>query len=68
MKLLLNGDPFEIEDHSTVALLIDRVAAAPGGRGTAVAINGEVVPRAEWPTAPLREGDRVEVLKAVGGG
>jgi sulfur carrier protein len=68
MKLMLNGDPFEIEERSTVAILIDRVAEAPGGRGTAVAINGEVVPRAEWPTSPLREGDRVEVLKAVGGG
>jgi sulfur carrier protein len=68
MKLLLNGDPFEIEERSTVAILVDRVAETPGGRGTAVAINGEVVPRAEWRTSPLRDGDRVEVLKAVGGG
>jgi sulfur carrier protein len=68
MRLLLNGDPFEIEERSTVTILIDRVAETPGGRGTAVAINGEVVPRAEWPISRLREGDRVEVLKAVGGG
>ncbi len=68
MRLVVNGDPLEMEDSSTVAALVDRVVDAPGGRGTAVAINGEVVPRAEWPEASLEEGDKVEVLKAVGGG
>jgi sulfur carrier protein len=68
VNLVVNGDPFEIDDSSTVASLVDRVVEVPGGKGTAVAINGEVVPRAEWPTVPLEEGDKVEVLKAVGGG
>jgi sulfur carrier protein len=68
VRLVVNGDPIEIEDRSTVATLVDRVVDSPGGRGTAVAINGEVVPRTEWPQASLEEGDRVEVLKAVGGG
>jgi thiamine biosynthesis protein ThiS len=31
-------------------------------------VNGEVVPRAGWEEASLTEGDRVEVLSAIGGG
>jgi sulfur carrier protein len=34
----------------------------------AAALNETVVPRAQWPSTPLREGDRVEVLTAVQGG
>ncbi|OLT17457.1 thiamine biosynthesis protein ThiS [Pseudonocardia sp. CNS-139] len=36
--------------------------------GVAVAVDGEVVPRAGWPDAVLAEGARVEVLTAVQGG
>jgi sulfur carrier protein len=42
--------------------------AAPDGRGIAVAVNGEVVPRTAWAGTPLRDGDRVEVLSATQGG
>ena len=64
MKLHLNGEPADIEGR-TVA---DAVAAL--GRtdtGVAVAVNGEVVPRAQW-NQHLDEGDRVEVLTASQGG
>ena len=37
-------------------------------RGLAVAVDGEVVPRGEWGAFELRDGQRVEVLKAVQGG
>nr|WP_018347801.1 sulfur carrier protein ThiS [Longispora albida] len=37
-------------------------------RGTAVAVNGTVVPRSEWPVTELRDGDSVELLTAVQGG
>jgi sulfur carrier protein len=33
-----------------------------------VAVEGEVIPRAEWGSTPLAEGQRVEVLTAVQGG
>ena len=68
MKLVVNGDELEVEDRETVAALVERVGGSSKGKGTAVAVNGEVVPRAEWPGAALEEGDRVEVLRAVGGG
>ena len=43
-------------------------APGEGGRGVAVALDGEVVPRGEWERTPLREGQAVEVLAAIQGG
>jgi thiazole synthase len=53
------------------AMLADAVRAAgveEGGRGVAVALDGEVVPHGEWGTTALREGQGVEVLAAIQGG
>jgi sulfur carrier protein len=36
--------------------------------GTAVAVNMEVVPRRAHTATPLRAGDRIEIVQAVGGG
>ena len=38
------------------------------GRGMAVAVDAEVVPRSEWETVELTEGQRVEVVGAIQGG
>jgi sulfur carrier protein len=62
----LNGQVRELRDDATVA---DAVAAAGApDRGVAVAVDGEVVPRATWPRTPLSQGQKVEVLQAVQGG
>lgn len=37
-------------------------------RGIAVAVNSDVVPRRDWPSTPVHEGDQVEILTAVPGG
>jgi sulfur carrier protein len=66
VTVLVNGDGRDLADGATVA---DAVAAVTGqARGVAVAVNGEVVPRADWPRTRLRAGDRVEVLTASQGG
>ncbi len=39
-----------------------------GGRRVAVAVNRSVVPCSVYDTHPLADGDRVEILEAVGGG
>jgi sulfur carrier protein len=66
MKLLVNGDRRDIAEGATVADLVNEMETPPAG--VAVAVNGEVVPRAGWKEASLTEGDRVEVLSAIGGG
>lgn len=68
MKLVVNGSDMDVADRVTVADLVERVSPRRGGRGTAVALNGEVVPRGDWGTVTFSSGDRVEVLHAIGGG
>jgi sulfur carrier protein len=68
MSVTINGDRHELPAGTTVASVIQSFPGAPGGRGVAVAVEGEVVPRAQWPSTVLREGARVEVVVAVQGG
>ncbi|HLF40430.1 MAG TPA: sulfur carrier protein ThiS [Acidimicrobiia bacterium] len=66
MRITVNGEPREVEDAATVAVLIARLTSGP--RGVAVAVNEEVVPRSRWGGTELRSGDRVELLGAAQGG
>ena len=68
MRIELNGESRLVADGSTLADLVREAGAAPEGRGVAVAVDGEVVPRGEWEGATLREGQKVEVLAAIQGG
>ncbi len=68
MTVIVNGAPTALAAEATVASLLVRLGHPPAGAGIAVAVNGEVVPRAAWATTRLREADRVEVLGAVQGG
>jgi sulfur carrier protein len=66
MELTVNGDRRQVAECSTVADLM--VAAGATGRGSAIAIDGVVVPRSEWPTCVLEPGVRIELVQAVQGG
>jgi thiazole synthase len=68
MRIELNGEPRELPDASTLADAVREAGAGDGARGVAVALDGEVVPRAEWDATSLREGQAVEVLAAIQGG
>jgi sulfur carrier protein len=58
----------EQPDAATVAALLERLGLGQQARGVAVALDGEVLPRSQWSTAPLRSGMRVEVVGATQGG
>ena len=66
MRLMLNGRPQEVPDLATVAELA-RWLELPAF-GSAIELNGEVVPRARHGASPLQDGDRLEVVRLVGGG
>jgi len=68
MRIELNGTPRELPDGATLDLAVRQSGAGEGGRGIAVALDNEVVPRGEWERTPLREGQAVEVLAAIQGG
>ncbi|OBS38365.1 thiamine biosynthesis protein ThiS [Pseudomonas syringae pv. syringae] len=66
MHIQLNGEPHELPDGETVAALLTRLDLA--GRRVAVELNLDIVPRSQHATTVLSEGDRVEVVHAIGGG
>ncbi|HXR61871.1 MAG TPA: sulfur carrier protein ThiS [Solirubrobacterales bacterium] len=68
MRIELNGEPRELPQGATLDAAVRVSGAGAGGRGIAVALDGEVVPRSEWERTPLREGQAVEVLAAIQGG
>jgi sulfur carrier protein len=68
MKVLLNGESAEFVDGSTVKTALEALDLPGAGRGVAVAVDAEVVPRGQWEATQLHEGARVEILRAIQGG
>lgn len=66
MTVVVNGKPRSVPEDSTVDDVVAALTSDP--RGVAVAVNGEVVPRAAWAATVVHDGDRIEVLTAVQGG
>ncbi len=66
IRITLNGAPREFTTPLTFAQLVDELSLA--GKRLAIEVNGEIVPRSRFPEARLADGDRVEVVVAVGGG
>jgi sulfur carrier protein len=67
MTVFVNGELCELGAESTVADVV-RALVESAERGVAVALDGAIVPRSAWTTTKLRDGVRVEVLRAVQGG
>jgi sulfur carrier protein len=74
MQVIVNGQRRELSPGATISDAVALLARDGGrspeaaGRGVAVAVDGEVVPRDEWSCTGLGEGARVEVLAAIQGG
>jgi sulfur carrier protein len=62
----VNGQPTRLPRATTVAGLLERMDTA--GKRIAVERNGEIVPRSEHGATRLDDGDRLEIVIAVGGG
>ena len=62
----MNGDAQTLASPATVATLIDRLEMS--GRRVAVAVNRKIVVRGAYAETSLSDGDRIEILEAVGGG
>jgi sulfur carrier protein len=66
MHVQVNGESREVPDGTTVADLVADLASA--GQRFAVEVNEELVPRSTHADRPLADGDRIEVVHAIGGG
>jgi thiamine biosynthesis protein ThiS len=66
MQLVINGKPVEFEEVRTIEDLV----RARGLKTSLVAVeqNGSIVPRSEFATRQVSEGDKLEIVHFVGGG
>ena len=68
MRIVLNGDATDFAAGATVRTAVDHLELPAEGRGVAVAVDAEVVPRGQWESTMLQDGARVEILRAIQGG
>ena len=66
MQILLNGESREVAPDATVEMLLAEIDL--GEKRFAVEINEQLVPRSTFAQQALAEGDRVEIVTAIGGG
>lgn len=66
IEIELNGAAHQLEADQNVEQLITALSLA--GKAVAVAINREIVPRSLWAQRRLQPADRVDVVRAIGGG
>ncbi len=66
IELQVNGEPVHVPDGATLRDLIERLEL--GDRKVAVAVNRNVIPRAQFAEHRVEADDRIEILEAVGGG
>jgi len=66
MKLQINGQEQEFPSPLSLAALVETLGMKAGR--VAVELNRDIVPREQWATTNLAEGDRLEIVHFVGGG
>ncbi len=66
INVILNGETRVIPDGTSIEALLDQLGIK--GRRLAVEVDGEVIPRSSHATRTLANGERVEVVHAIGGG
>jgi sulfur carrier protein len=68
MQITLNGETRDVAEAASLVEVLAALKLPADARGVAIALEGAVVPRREWPDTRLQPGQRVEVLTAAQGG
>ncbi len=66
MQLTVNGSPHSFEQNPNLSQLLETLNLT--GKRVAVERNGEIVPRSQFADTLLADGDKLEIVVAVGGG
>lgn len=66
IQITVNGEPRSVTPDLTAAQLIELLEL--GGRRLAMEINREILPRSRYAEHRLNDGDRIEIVQAIGGG
>ena len=65
--IFINGERKPLSSSTLIELLEENGVDSSKG-GVAVALNGEVVPRADWAQTSMKTDDKVEIVHIVRGG
>ncbi|WP_028102219.1 sulfur carrier protein ThiS [Pseudoduganella violaceinigra] len=66
ISIELNGAPHAVPPQQTLDQLVDALELT--GQALALAVNRQVVPRQRWPLVALAANDKVDIVRAIGGG
>jgi thiamine biosynthesis protein ThiS len=66
MQIIVNGEARSLAGDMTVQALLQTLDLGEGR--IAVEHNGEIVPRSEFSSRQLGDGDKIEIVQAIGGG
>lgn len=66
ITVTINGERRNFERAMACAELVEKLGLA--GKRIALERNGEIVPRSEYPQREIADGDKLEIVVAVGGG
>jgi thiamine biosynthesis protein ThiS len=66
MKIVVNGKDMDVTDGLSVEALLTQLGVKR--EYTAVAVNRDITPRSAYDATLLRPGDKVEIVRPMGGG
>ena len=66
MEIQLNGEPHQLSPAQRLTELIAELKLSD--KAIAVAVNRQIIPRSRWAEHALQAGDKVDVVRAIGGG
>lgn len=66
MEIQVNGETRQVPEGASISVLLDDLSLT--GRRIAVEVNQDIVPRSRHDEHRLSDGDRVEIIHAIGGG
>ena len=70
MQIILNGEPHTLPNKPAESTYISDLIEQLGltDQRLAIELNGDIVPRSQHATLALNDGDKVELVRAIGGG
>ena len=66
MKIFVNGTPTEIPLDLNIYMLLDQLDIQK--KHIAIEVNENIIFKTDWESTKLEEGDKIEIVKAIGGG
>lgn len=66
LSIVLNGEPFELPKKISIDELFDILELS--SKFMAVEVNNEIIFRDSWETFLISQGDKIELVRAIGGG